>query len=123
MNPRKVAAQDGTEIAGCFNGEDGNNKGAVLIVPAMGTPQSYYANFATWLSGQGYPWPTIEEFLDSEMGEITLGAINRSKGTLKFVEYVFHVVVSTVPLTHPICRRPRSVVSRDSHRGNQGWPR
>jgi hypothetical protein len=28
--------------------------------------------------GTSTPWPTIEEFLDSEEGEITLGAINHS---------------------------------------------
>jgi predicted alpha/beta hydrolase len=29
-------------------------KGGVLIVPAMGVTQKYYASFATWLAGQGY---------------------------------------------------------------------
>lgn len=28
--------------------------------------------------GASTPWPTIEEFLDSEEGEITLGALNHS---------------------------------------------
>jgi len=32
----------------------------VLIVPAMGTPQSYYGAFAQWLAGQGYAAATFD---------------------------------------------------------------
>ncbi len=32
----------------------GRARGAALIVPAMGVPQSFYARFARWLSGHGF---------------------------------------------------------------------
>ena len=46
----KIRAVDGVEIDATFF-DPGNPAGAVLIVPAMGVPQSYYRPFAEWLSG------------------------------------------------------------------------
>jgi len=63
MNAQRVSAQDGLQSAGHFYGEDlppGKTRGAVLIVPAMGTPQSYYAPFARWLAAQGYLVATFD---------------------------------------------------------------
>lgn len=38
----------------------GNWRGSVIIVPAMGVPQSYYQPFATWLANQGYYTVTFD---------------------------------------------------------------
>lgn len=35
-------------------------RGAVLIVPAMGVPQSYYAPFASWLASEGFHVATFD---------------------------------------------------------------
>lgn len=35
-------------------------RGAVLIAPAFGVPQTYYTSFATWLSEQGYVVATFD---------------------------------------------------------------
>lgn len=57
---QKVITSDGVEISARFYGEESGSKGAVLIVPAMGTPQSYYESFATWLASQGYTVATFD---------------------------------------------------------------
>ena len=38
----------------------GAARGAVLIAPAFGVPQTYYTSFATWLSEQGYVVATFD---------------------------------------------------------------
>jgi predicted alpha/beta hydrolase len=48
-----VTATDGVRIAARFLHPEGPARGAVLIVPAMGTPQNYYYPFAAWLAKQG----------------------------------------------------------------------
>ena len=60
MMTRKVITSDGVEISARFYGEESASKGAVLIVPAMGTPQAYYEPFATWLAAQGYTVATFD---------------------------------------------------------------
>jgi predicted alpha/beta hydrolase len=54
MITQKLLTSDGVEISARFYGEGSSSKGAVLVVPAMGTPQFYYEAFATWLASQGY---------------------------------------------------------------------
>ncbi|AOE86150.1 alpha/beta fold hydrolase [Pseudomonas sp. TCU-HL1] len=39
---------------------EGEVQAAVLIVPAMGVPQRYYASFATWLAERGYLVATFD---------------------------------------------------------------
>lgn len=62
MLTQKVVTSDGTEISARFYAEETSNptRGAVLIVPAMGTPQAYYEPFANWLAGQGYTVATFD---------------------------------------------------------------
>lgn len=60
MMTHKVMTSDGVEISARFYGEVSVSKGAVLIVPAMGTPQAYYEAFATWLAAQGYTVATFD---------------------------------------------------------------
>jgi predicted alpha/beta hydrolase len=50
---KQIRTPDGREIAARFFVPEAQPKGAVLIVPAMGTPQEYYRAFAEWLSRQG----------------------------------------------------------------------
>jgi predicted alpha/beta hydrolase len=63
MIAKKIATSDGVEISARFY-DDGltskTTRGAVLIVPAMGTPQLYYESFATWLASQGYTVVTFD---------------------------------------------------------------
>ena len=47
------AATDGFELRGTLFGEPAGARAGLLIVPAMGVPQRFYADFATWLAGQG----------------------------------------------------------------------
>jgi predicted alpha/beta hydrolase len=61
---RAVATRDGHEIAARFFAPAGAPaaapKGAVLIVPAMGTPQDFYRPFAEWLAAQGFLSATFD---------------------------------------------------------------
>src|SRR6185369_13508312 len=56
----KIAAQDGVSISATFFEPEGKARGAVLIVPAMSAPQSYYQAFAQWLAGEGYHVATFD---------------------------------------------------------------
>lgn len=57
---RLVRTADGQEIAARFFRPQGAAKGAVLIVPAMGCSQDYYAPFASWLAAQGFLAATFD---------------------------------------------------------------
>jgi predicted alpha/beta hydrolase len=46
-------AADGFTLHGRLYGDAAHCKAALLIVPAMGVPQRFYADFAQWLVGQG----------------------------------------------------------------------
>jgi predicted alpha/beta hydrolase len=52
--PELIAAADGQQVAALFYAPAGPPRGAVLLVPAMGTPQSYYRPFAQWLAREGF---------------------------------------------------------------------
>src|SRR5262245_43199912 len=49
-----VRAADGTPLATHTFGDAASARAGVLIVPAMGVDQRYYAAFASWLADQGY---------------------------------------------------------------------
>jgi predicted alpha/beta hydrolase len=55
-----VVTADGSTIVARFFASAGAARGAVLIVPAMGTPQEYYRPFAEWLAAQGYLAATFD---------------------------------------------------------------
>jgi predicted alpha/beta hydrolase len=55
-----VPTADGKTIVGRFFLPRGDVRGAVLIVAAMGAPQTYYASFATWLAAEGYIAATFD---------------------------------------------------------------
>ena len=57
---RLVAATDGQRIAARFFEPEGDRKGSVLIVPAMGVTQDYYKPFARWLAAEGYTAATFD---------------------------------------------------------------
>ncbi len=57
---QEVITVDGHRIIGRFFLPQGEAKGTVLIAPAMGTPQEYYAPFATWLATQGFVAATFD---------------------------------------------------------------
>jgi predicted alpha/beta hydrolase len=56
----EIRTDDGRLIQACFFRPAGEAKGLALIVPAMGTPQSYYRPFAQWLAAQGYVAATFD---------------------------------------------------------------
>jgi predicted alpha/beta hydrolase len=60
MDIEHLATADGHRIAARFQFPKGQAKGAVLIVPAMGVSQAYYAAFATWLVAQGFVVATFD---------------------------------------------------------------
>jgi predicted alpha/beta hydrolase len=55
-----IATQDGVEISATFYEPGEKPKGAVLVVPAMSAPQSYYQPFAQWLAREGYIVATFD---------------------------------------------------------------
>lgn len=60
FNQEEIIASDGHVIMGRFFAPREQPKGAVLIAPAMGTPQNYYAPFAAWLASQGFLAATFD---------------------------------------------------------------
>lgn len=55
-----IPTWDGTSLAARFFTPRGRARGAVLIAPAMGVPQSFYAPFATWLADEGFVAVTFD---------------------------------------------------------------
>src|SRR5262245_20681085 len=62
VNPVKelITAADGQRIACHFFIPERDAKGAVLIVPAMGTGQQYYFPFAEWLAKENFLVATFD---------------------------------------------------------------
>ncbi|MEO6509926.1 MAG: alpha/beta hydrolase [Nocardioides sp.] len=59
--PTVITAGDGRELAGTWFEPIGLSPvGVVVIGPAMATPASYYAAFATWLATQGFRTLTFD---------------------------------------------------------------
>lgn len=58
--PDTIHAADGHALAARFFSPGDVAKGAVLIVPAMGVSQEYYADFANWLAMRGYAAATFD---------------------------------------------------------------
>lgn len=54
MQTLELSTPDGTRLAASHFAPVGAARAAVLIAPAMGVRQDYYADFAAWLAGQGY---------------------------------------------------------------------
>lgn len=59
-NPLRISAADGTELAAARFEPPARPAKAVLIVPAMGVAQSYYAPFAAWLARHGFAVATFD---------------------------------------------------------------
>ncbi|HKU45598.1 MAG TPA: alpha/beta fold hydrolase [Burkholderiales bacterium] len=55
-----ITTQDGQQISARFFHPQGQSRGAVLIAPAMGVSQDYYAPFASWLAAQGFTTATFD---------------------------------------------------------------
>lgn len=58
-DPAEIVTRDGTPIATTFY-VPGRPRGAVLLVGAMGVPQSFYAKFAQWLASEGFAAVTFD---------------------------------------------------------------
>jgi predicted alpha/beta hydrolase len=54
MQAVSFTAADGFVLNGTLYGDAAGAEAAVLIAPAMGVPQGYYAEFARWLATQGH---------------------------------------------------------------------
>jgi len=54
MQDIEFHANDGFALQGRLYGDTASCSAAVLIVPAMGVPQRFYADFAEWLASQGH---------------------------------------------------------------------
>lgn len=55
-----LQASDGANIAGRVYHPEGPAQGSVVIGPAMGVRQEFYAPFAQWLAGQGWRVTTFD---------------------------------------------------------------
>jgi predicted alpha/beta hydrolase len=60
LSERDLVTEDGHRIAARFYTPAGEPRGALLVVPAMGTRQEYYAAFATWAAAQGLVAATFD---------------------------------------------------------------
>jgi predicted alpha/beta hydrolase len=60
MKPVSFHATDGFVLHGHLYGEPAEARAALLIVPAMGVAQRYYADFAQWLAGEGFTILTFD---------------------------------------------------------------
>lgn len=60
MQTLELKAADGTCLAATHFAPAHPSRAAVLIAPAMGVRQDYYADFATWLAGQGFSVLTFD---------------------------------------------------------------
>jgi predicted alpha/beta hydrolase len=52
--PLELEALDGTPLGATHYSPGSKARGAVLIVPAMGVPQTFYAPLCTWLASEGF---------------------------------------------------------------------
>ncbi|UPW17467.1 alpha/beta fold hydrolase [Agarivorans sp. TSD2052] len=57
---REIATKNGHTVSSTFYFPDIEMKGAILIVPAMGVTQAFYAPFAAWLTTHGYMVATFD---------------------------------------------------------------
>jgi predicted alpha/beta hydrolase len=60
MKTIELKAPDGFVLTGQLYGEPARCHSALLIVPAMGVAQRYYADFAQWLAAQGHAVLTFD---------------------------------------------------------------
>jgi len=59
---QKIETDNGHPLSSTVYFPEGEIKAAILIVPAMGVTQKYYAAFASWLAVQGYLVATFDYF-------------------------------------------------------------
>ena len=57
---QKITTQNSNVISASFFRPEGEAKASVLIVPAMGASQKYYAPLAAWLASQGFLVATFD---------------------------------------------------------------
>jgi predicted alpha/beta hydrolase len=60
MQPVTLTSADGTPLAARVYAPAGAARGSVVIGPAMGARQQFYAPFAQWLAGQGWRVTTFD---------------------------------------------------------------
>ncbi|MET0351598.1 MAG: alpha/beta fold hydrolase [Rhizobacter sp.] len=60
MDTISFEATDGFVLQGTVYGDPARCDAAVIIVPAMGVPQRFYTDFATWLASQGHAVLTFD---------------------------------------------------------------
>jgi len=60
MQAIEIEAADGARLSATHFASAGKPRAAVLVAPAMGVKQDYYAGFASWLAGQGYAVLTFD---------------------------------------------------------------
>jgi len=60
MQRVSVATDDGVALSAAVYGDAAQARAGLLIVPAMGVPQTFYAPFAQWLAGEGYCVATFD---------------------------------------------------------------
>ena len=76
---RKVVTADGAALSARLFRPEGAPRAAVLIVPAMGVPQSYYRAFAHWLAAQGFAVATFDY---RGMGESRAGPLRAERADI-----------------------------------------
>jgi predicted alpha/beta hydrolase len=85
VDQQSIIAKNGCKIHVTFFLPDWDPMAAVLIVPAMGVSQRYYAPFATWIASQGYLAATFDY---AGMGQSNNGDIR--KLNLTIVDWAYY---------------------------------
>ncbi len=75
MQAVRFQAGDGFELSGTLHGKPSTAAAGLLIAPAMGVSQRYYAEFAGWLASQGF---AVFTFDYRGMGESRPEALKKS---------------------------------------------
>ncbi len=74
-----VVTKNQQQLSARFYSPEGETRAAVLIVPAMGVTQRYYASLATWLATQGYLVATFDYY---GIGSSQSGALRNTHVTI-----------------------------------------
>lgn len=93
--PASFLADDGRELRGTWFTPARETRGAVLVVPAMATPSSFYDAFATWLAESGFVALTFDyrgmesrEAMVAETGDVVRWAGDAASALEALLEQV-----------------------------------
>jgi predicted alpha/beta hydrolase len=99
---RTVITKQGHDITATFFHPDGEAKAFVLIAPAMGIGQKFYAQFAAWLASQGFLVATFDYFGIglSCRADLRTVKVNITDWATFDCEAMIHAITANAPTKH-----------------------